>query len=427
MNKSTLLLLFSVFLLCISCYRCTSRSGSNNKSQEEKKIIHTSINTEVSTKRLKPSINIYLENSGSMFGYVGSGGEFINVVAQIAGDCDLEAKETSYFLINGAETKLGSSLRKFTNTLSVKGMRIGDPSTSDLNKIFNMALNHAGKGNISILISDGIYSVNGSPCQLLAKLKTQSILTRNNFIKRLKDENLVTQLIKLKSSFAGYYYPASGGQIKINQKRPYYIWVIGEKEDIQNVFDFNYFGNLPGFVNEVKYIKLDNNKPECGLLRHKVKGNYTYKFGLELNDVKPRNLETSFSVGFEFADIPLPSSYFDQLDVYENELGYKAISVTHFDDLSPSERASAQKNIKNHCTHIVTFEKHNAPWGLMNLKIKNLKPIWIDKTHDNDDSDIKGDVDRTFGFKYLIKGMDDAYRKVNKSENITEYKIKINK
>lgn len=427
MNK-IYVVIFSFALFLPFCFNaCSSPSSKKIIEKKEKKPLVILKDVKLTSQEAKPVVKIYLENSGSMFGYIRSGGNFVNVISQIAGDCDLEAKKVSYVLINGVETKLGANLSKFTKSLSVKGMRVGDPSTSDLNMIFSKALKNAGKGKISILISDGIYSVNGSPSQLLAKLKTQSIITRNNFIKRLKEENLVTQLIKLKANFKGNYYPAAGGKVNINQERPYYVWVIGKKEYINKVFPDNYFEDLPGFIDVVKYIKLDENKPSCGLLKHKVKGNYTYRLGLSLNDVEPRNLVTSFSVGFDFSHIPLPSSYFDQTEIYRNNLGYKVVSVDHFSDLSSIAKASAQRSIKSNCSHIVTFEKRNAPWGNMNLVVKNLKPLWIDNTHDNDDANIKGDASKTFGFKFLTKGINDAYQKVNKSENIAEYKIIIKK
>jgi hypothetical protein len=428
MNKINLLTFSCALLLCSSLFSCScsSPSSKRQKSKEVKDSIQTTENLEAPSQINKPDVKIYLENSGSMFGYLGAGGDFKNVVTRVAGDCDLEASAVSYSLINGKETKLGSDLKGFTDILSVSGLQKGDPSTSDLNGIFDKALKNANRGNVSILISDGIYSVNGSPQQLLGDLQSQSVLTRNKFVRRLREENLITQLIKFKSEFSGYYYPAAGGQIMINQKRPYYIWLIGDKNDIKNLFADNYFEELPGFEDVVKYIKLEGKKPVCGLLRHNAKGSYTYKRGLELKDVEPRNLETAFSIGFDFKDIPLPSSYFDQLEVYQNELGYEVTSVKRFEDLSPSEIASAQTCIKSHCTHVVTFEKQRAPWGTMILQVKNLKPVWIDQTHDNDDSDIAGDENKTFGFKYLVKGLNDAYTNVNQTENLAEYIIKIN-
>ncbi|WP_321299277.1 hypothetical protein [Marinifilum fragile] len=426
MNKIILLL-----CVCSIIFSCTSRSASEKAKLAGKRnpaTLPLEQNVSMEAGAVKPNVKFYLENSGSMFGYAGASGDFVNVVSQIAGDCDLEAQSVEFTLINGTETNLGTELNRFTNSLSVSGLKKGDPSTSDLNQIFDKALAHAGNGNVSVLISDGIYSVNGSPSELLAKLQSQSILTRNNFIKRLREENLTTHLIKLKSNFSGYYYPAQRGQVRINQNRPYYIWVIGNSRDVQKIFPENYFENLPGFNNIVKFVKMKGQHPSCGLLIHNKKGSYRFNnVDLGLSNVEPRRLETAFSLAFDFSNIPLPSSYFDQLEVYENNLGYVATNVCHLEQLSSAAKASLQSCVKNSCTHIVTFEKSNAPWGTMNLQIKNLKPAWVAQTHDDDDSDIQGDEDKTFGFEYLIKGMNDAYVRVNNSDNLTEYKITINK
>lgn len=415
----------------VSMLCCESRSSANKRrgvEQHESSKVILAESAKLETNNVKPQIKFYLENSGSMFGYVSGGGSFVNVVSQLAGDCDLESESVNYSLINGKETKVGSELSKFTNCLSVSGIKKGDPSTSDLNQIFNKALAHAGNGKISILISDGIYSVNGTASQLITDLKSQSVLTRNNFVKRLREENLTTHLIKLSSNFSGYYYPAQGGQVRINQVRPYYIWVIGNERDVKSVFPENYFVQLQGFESIVKFVKLQEQKPACGLLTHGKKGSYRYNSNdLAISNVEPRRLETAFSLAFDFSQIPLPSTYFDQLEVYENSLGYTTTQICHVDQISSAAKASLQACAQKEITHIVTFEKRKAPWGQMDLKIKNIKPVWINHTHVDDDSDVKNQDGKTFGFKYLIKGINDAYVKVNDSENLAEYTIKITK
>src|SRR5690554_6151614 len=63
------------------------------------------------------NVTFYLENSGSMFGYVSQPSDFIRAINIIAADCDLNAQGVSYYLRNGDLTPLGSSLKEFSKGL----------------------------------------------------------------------------------------------------------------------------------------------------------------------------------------------------------------------------------------------------------------------------------------------------------------------
>lgn len=426
-----------IILAIVMFGSCTSRSArvqNSSKLVETSRSVSTSKKTEssiVSNDNLQKNrdvkAHIFLENSGSMFGYVKQG-DFVSVVSQIAGDCDIQCSHVDYVLTNGRDTKLGSALTSFTKALTVSGIRKGDPSKSDLSRMFEKALNVAVDGDVSILISDGIYSVNGTAQSLINKLKSESIVTRNKFIKRLQTENLTTVMIKLQSMFDGYYYPASKGRKKIKQNRPYYVWVIGQTKDIDYVFGKDYFRQLQGFVSEMKFAKYSNLEPQMGFVEYHTSGTSRYNpSGLILDNVFPRNNVTSFSVALDFTDMPFSMSYFDQQGIYTNDLGYKVTSVVRKKDLSKREQQSAQNNVRDHFSHVVTMECSKSPWGTMHLCVENKTPQWVDKTHDDNDQDIVGDTDHTFGFKYLVEGIDLAYKKVNKSANIAVYDIQINK
>jgi hypothetical protein len=377
----------------------------------------------------KPSqidtVNFYLENSGSMFGYVSGGGNFPTVVSTIAADCDLNFSTVNYSLVNGKSTNIGTELASFLRPVSsVSAMRVGDPSTSDLNLIFEKLLKKAGNGNISILVSDGIYSVNGTG--LIQKLKSQSTLTRNNFVKRLREENLTTFLIKYESQFTGNYYPATGGQIEIDQNRPYYVWVIGETQLIKKKFVEGYFQNQPGFVDIVKFVKINSGDVSCQYVTHNTKG--FAKVGsnkLVLNDADVNNKrEFAFSLAFDFSKVPYNDEYFRNKDVYTIDNGYEVLGITSSTDIKPIAKVGLDLN---KFKHVVTFLKTGPPWGTMEVVVKNIIPNWIEDTNTDDDSIIIDNISQTFGFKYLIDGIANGYSVVNNTKDIAKFNFKINK
>ncbi|MGL5919579.1 MAG: hypothetical protein ACRCZQ_03640, partial [Bacteroidales bacterium] len=100
---------------------------------------------------------IYLENSGSMFGYVSSGGtDFVKVVSGLASNSKLSSLNNEFFLINAKIINLGNDKAKFNDALSLKGMNQGDPKDSDLNNMIAEVMGKANDSTITILISDGI-------------------------------------------------------------------------------------------------------------------------------------------------------------------------------------------------------------------------------------------------------------------------------
>jgi hypothetical protein len=423
MNKKVLI--FNL-LIAFSLYSCESKSAKLAKSSgvSEKPLLVASLKIESPTAK-EATVNFCIENSGSMFGYVSSAGNFTQVVTTLAGDFDLNCQTVNYSLQNGVKTSIGNTLTHLGNSLSVSGMNRGDVTTSDINLMLNEALEKAKGGQVSLLISDGIYSISGGKAAIITSLASSSTQTRNNFVKALGEADLITYMIKLNSNFDGRYYQACGGVKPIKQQRPYYVWIIGHANQMQELFSEGYFEKLPGFENMVKFIKLDNKKPNCGFIQYKSLGTSKYKQNLELYDVDPHNSEFSFSIAFDFSKHLLPLNYFDDQSIYDNNLAYSVENVVRYVALNPAIKASAQQSIKsNGSTHVVTFKKKGAPWGEMNINILNKKPKWIEESSTDDDCTLI-DTTKTFGLSSLIGGISEAYEIVNKTSNLVEYKINV--
>ena len=424
-NHVKLFVLLITIPLISNCGEPQSKKQKANKQTNSTAEVQAHNNEEQQITESSSVATIYLENSGSMFGYVSGNGNFTTTVSTIAADCDINFDKVSYNMVNGKSTPLGNSLENLLLPLSsVSAMNKGITSTSKLTEILEQALSKSGDNKISIVISDGIYSI--ARDNLIGKLKSQSTLTRNAFYKRLKEEDLTTYLIKYESQFKGKYYPAKGGIVNIDQTRPYYVWVIGQTDVINAKFEDGYFEKLDGFVDIVKFVKLNNGDVTAKYAMHKEKGrNRASNNSLEFTDVDVNNRrEFAFSLALDFSKIPYAKQYFDNKDIYENNLGYKVISIDSPDDLKPVAKVGL-KNAKY--THIVTLEKTGPPWGTMEFKVKDITPTWIADTNDDEDSDIKDDTSKTFGFKYLIDGISKAYDKINNTENIAEFTIKIKK
>ena len=98
------------------------------------------------------AVNFYFENSASMNGYL-EGKNFKQVMHRIYGN--LNAYSVNPFFVNTKEYPQGDILNKIDDS----NIKEGDIANSDHQFIFSNAIENAKENNLSIVITDGIYSV----------------------------------------------------------------------------------------------------------------------------------------------------------------------------------------------------------------------------------------------------------------------------
>lgn len=78
-------------------------------------------------------------------------------------------------------------------------------------------------------------------------------------------------------------------------------------------------------------------------------------------------------------------------------------------------------------THILTLaiSKNTKPCSETISFAPPAMPTWVDKVNDDSGSDIRKNMDKTTGIKYLIKGVSDAYKDYTNLATI-DFKIKNN-
>ena len=211
-------------------------------------------------------VTFYLENSESMFGYVNGTTNYIDVITELAEKPEFASENTlrEFNFINGGEnikiTPIGNTPSSLRNNLNLEGFDVGDKTKSNLNGMFQIALEKAVGDSISVLISDGLYDVGRLPDPVSA-IRIAGRETRTKFIQRLDLGNVQTILIKLNSNFNGnYFYTSRSGLVRLNQQRPFYIWIFGESRLLNKYFPENYLNELAGYESMVRFLKLNKIK-----------------------------------------------------------------------------------------------------------------------------------------------------------------------
>jgi len=338
---------------------------------------------------------------------------------------EAEHKSFRSYLINTDLYKFEPVPHKITNALTEKGINKGDTNTSDLNFILKTALDSTSKDDLSILITDGIYSVAGDQNSVIGKLKSESNFTARHFEDRLsKDKKLQTVLIKLNSRFNGSYYTVQGARINIDQQRPYYLWLFGSVGTIATIQKNLKFSDLPGYQHHIIFTS-DSNKPiEYSILsafmnkgtfrQHHDKIERPYHITNAEKDRRSKDFQ--FTIGLDLRNIPAEKSYLLNKANYEiiGKDDYTIASIHEVYTLSPEEI----KKINNpNFSHVLVLHSSKNPYGSMHLVLKKQLPVWIKKTHSSDDTNIKGDTKTTLGFQHLVSSIDRAYSKVSKTHH----------
>lgn len=426
MNISPLKSLFisSIFALLLfsACNKNSSNRNNLTKDIDTAAVI-------VPKKIQIQKVTFYLENSASMFGYVNGHTEYVNVITELARKAIFAQENTAreFYFINGGEeiqiTPIGNEASSLENRLNPSGFNVGMIKESNLNKMFQIALNKAVGDSISILISDGIYDVGDS--NPITEIELKSRETRSKFIERLSAVDFQTILIKLNSSFKGdYYFTSIKGIEKLDQKRPYYIWIFGKSELLNKYFPEEYITKkLKGYKADIRFLKFDQNNIQYQPISTNSIGRFRFDHRdhhkLTNAQTDRHDLGFAFSIAVDFSSLPFSDSYYASIDNYEISNNFKIISIEeNVEDIF--------EVIDFKPTHILNVHTDGSPYGNLEINLKNVIPSWIEASNIDDDSNIRGDTLHTIGFKYLSAGITEAYQHFATSdENVISLTIEI--
>lgn len=364
-------------------------------------------------------LRFFFENSGSMNGYITEHHDFKTAISRLLSSANYDNFDA--YLINTALYKFPFSPEKITSALTISGIKKGDIHTSDLNFILKTALDSTSSRDVGMLVTDGIYSVEGNPNDILGKLNAESNFTAKHFENRLKrDKNLQTVLIKLNSQFKGQYYPVQGKGIAIDQKRPYYIWLFGSAGSIASIQKELNFSDLPGHQNHLVFNTNANKKVDYYIVpgfmnkgsfkQNKVATKRHYHVTDVVKDSRSKDFQ--FVVGVDLKSLPVTKDYLLNKSNYEvlDNADYTIKEIIAVKDLTPNQVTKlANKNV----THIVVLHTTKNAFGNLKIALKKQLPAWVKQTHTLNDADIKGDETKTLGFNHLVSAIDRAYDKVS--------------
>lgn len=426
-------ILLACFLLVLITSSCGSRSNKSISEDNDQQIEIPSVDdspgygksfnsnndkrkavTPVPQKKFSKVI-FFIENSGSMKGYVVGSSSYVDLLSNIANHPDLIRNNINraFYLTSGTSTP-----RRVTNLRQSLIPANFNESRSDLNNLFRTALDSTRTNSVTILVSDGIYDMCPDPIPL----NTLSILgrdLRSVFIKKLQSSDFQTIVIKCKSSFNGRYYPGNCcPAYPIIQERPYYIWIFGNSDVLKKYFPDNYLNNLRGYLDMARFFIYPEGNDNCSPNSHKRIGTY-YPSRNDANTLERAKSNSSnvfqFSIAVDFSQLPLSDNYLNDISNYSCTNGFDVVTIDKPTDVS-------RLGYPNQ-THLIVVKKTGNPIGTLTVSILNKGYPWISSTNIPDDCNIKGNTNQTFGFDVLNQAILEAYQNFNKANEIQKFTI----
>ena len=388
-------------LLALLIIACLSFSGCSDKLsiQWEK---HTA-----QVNNVSPKLKVYIENSGSMDGYMCDGSELKDAVYGYVSMLNNYVDTIELNYLNSNIIAYRNDLKSFIHDLNPASFKKagGNRTNSDIASMIEKILMQSGDKTISVFVSDCILDVpDGDASQFFIN---RQIDIRNAFAKYLKEhKNVGVQILCLESHFTGNQYYNGGSEYIENQIRPYYMWIIGSQ-------------NLIAKLN--KKVPLDE-------IQHGVKDyvafatfqdvpfDITNKFNVNKNAVSCEcvpDRDNMCRINVK-ADL---SRTLQRNDVLCNKSTYTTLN--NFVKIEKIDKIADKSSIYTHLiTLILDYENMQATAERIILK-KNDLPNWVEQRNGISAKQAINNKGTT-GIKYIIGGVADAYKDI---ENLAEIKF----
>lgn len=385
------------------------------------------------------NINVYLENSASMDGYVKGVTEFETAIYNLLGDfkisglCDsLNLNYINKTIPYQKQNALPADIQDFIEKLepSVFKQRGGDRSVSDLKNILSTVLKTVNNKNAAVLISDFVFSP-GKNANAQDYLNNQGVGIKIDFAEKLKEFDLSAVVIQLQSNFDGLYYDKTDKPLSFKGKRPYYVWIFGSTQQISSILDKKVLDNIKGgysnrlVLQSIKGISEPNYKilysPKIGSFSAKQLNTKIISDASASKDNQNKGL-FGFNVAVDFSKSLQDANYFLDTTNYilsNTKYQLKIETITYKNDASLSG-----------FTHLLKLQTSELREEVLKIEIVGKTPSWVFNSTSIDDSNIlndKNEQQKTFGLQYLIEGISDAFYPKSNSNAINSISITIKK
>jgi hypothetical protein len=391
------------------------------------------------------NINVFLENSGSMNGYLNDPStQFKNSVYSLLTRLKLLVNHDSlnlYFINNDDQLMFGNAsnndveaFKDILNPASFSRISRGRTSETDINELIKRSIRKVNDRNLSVFISDCIYSPGKKRQNASMYLSEQKHGIFLNFATEIRDRNsnLAVIILHLKGGFKGTYYDRQDNKIVFGKiiERPFYIWFIGTNAQIEKIIQSQQLEELDGgYVNKTILQTAKNEVINYKIMSNPLYGTFD-RSNLANNIIKKPTLSKGtrnadlfgFTIAVDFSKgIQENNYYLDKSNYIISNNNYKIVIEEVKDKSNPSLLGFS---------HLLKLQTKEIRDEVLQIKLIGKSPAWVKKYASINDSNIFSDESeqqKTFGLQYLVDGVSEAFYPKSQLNGINKISINIRK
>lgn len=346
-------------------------------------------------KSYKPSkIKLYVENSGSMDGYMFNGSELKDAVYSYVSGLSTHSDTTELFFVNSGVYNVKAPLHDVIYAMSPATFHSspGSKANTDIADIFSMVLSQIEENSVSILVTDAILDLPSGSTEFFRTKQTQIKSIFENYLKT--NPNFAIEIFRMSSRFNGKYYFTGGSITLSDQQRPYYMFVLGEKQTLSTANDI-----------------VAKSQIQHGVENYYAYSSYTQVPFVVLNKKKKEH-NGQFDVRLQQKAVPVITKVDLQYTLYDDEfLLDPNLYTIAFGDDSIKIKSIKELPKEPEYTHAFTLTlPENAEEGSVNLYFCPPPcPHWLEEVNDDMSDASVATTMKTTGIKYIIEGISDAF------------------
>lgn len=300
---------------------------------------------------------------------------------------------------------------------------VGEKGYTNFQQIFDQILNRTNEDQVSILVTDLIYSVKDmqgvNPQRVFSEIEG---MTNAVFKSEVKNKSML--VVRMMGSYNGPYYSYDNSVKPFAGRRPYYIIIVASNTNMVRLTHdatlrtFADMERMRGYDNMCLMTANDIYKPYYSLLlsNRDVRGRFRPERGQDtqirsLTGVEPdRNSgDIQLALAVDLSHLFIDQRYLTDVSNYEvkadDDVRIKEIRKIEKADMTPAE-----KKYLGTATHIFVLQAASIGHGQeVEIKLLNRMPQWIGAA--STDNDLTPDANTTFGLKYLLGGIYDSYNR----------------
>lgn len=423
--RNSVIAMVIVFVSLIACQRSNrDNTDSNGNGSYMDSTAHTD---ELEPKRKKyeetvqPIVQIFVENSASIDGYVSGGNDLRDVIEgyMYKVRSDLNPSSIECYFVNSKRIKIGCDIREFADKITPTHFKKsgGNRGTSDMADILRQVVPN-GDDTVAVLVSDFIFSPGNQDAEHYIKRQYNQINDLFSFVAQRNEWSVL--IYRFEGRFNGTYYDRNDKPSKYEGLRPFYMWVIGKNDYIKKLrtledkpnIDIRNKCIITNGVDNINYAV----QPNVGDYRISKSSNKSIekaKLTSGKGSRKGNAKKLTIGLNVDFSKLIVNEQYLMDTSNYSTDNpAYRVVSV--------------QESNHQLYTHTLRIETTSNNAAEVTVSLKNKMPHWIYRFNDDigEAANPNDSIQTTYGLKKIVSGVFDAF--TDNNENLCNLIISIN-